>query len=41
MQRKERPGEHLFGVEEVLDVGAVVGCAGIARAAGYEWSDRG
>lgn len=37
---EERPAEHLFGRQQVLDVSAVVGSAGVACARGREGHKR-
>ena len=41
VELEEHPAEHFLGVEEVLEVGAVMVCAGVACAIGIQRGERG
>lgn len=41
VQLQQRPAEHFLGGQQVVDVGAVVVCAGVAGAVGVEGREGG
>ena len=41
MELEEHPAEHFLGVEEVLEVAAVMVCAGVASAIGIQLGEGG